>query len=775
MKFYILFSLLVTSLAAEPLTWTAHWIAAPQSSPTGFGVYHFRRTFDLPAVPSQFLVHVSADNRYQLFINGTRVGLGPARGDLFHWRYETVDLAFWLRPGRNVLAVVVWNWGSEHAPMAQITAQTAFLLQGDTGVASVVNTDKQWKVRQDSSYSLLPLNRAEIHYMYYVAAPGERVDGGQYPWGWEQPDFNDSAWPSAQAVANACSREWTKENVPQGDCYGPWMLMERPIPPLEERPQRFAQIREATGVAPGRFVNGTQPITIPPRTVARLLFDNGEVTTAYSELSVSGGRGATLSLRYAESLWIPGANDKGNRNEVAGKEMRGLRDVFIADGGKRMFRPLWWRAFRYVELTVETGEEALSLDDFRSTLTLYPFGKQGRFESDAPAWLPQVLKVGWWTNRLSSNETYQDAYYEQLQYVGDTRIEALVSLYESGDARLMRNALEQFDSTRNANSLTYSRGPSRLYQYTPTFSVLWIGMLHDYWRYVGDPELVRNMLPGVRLVLRWFAGHQREDGSLRELPYYNFIDTFRKWNPHALGSYELQLLEGYQWAAELESALGDASETAKDKEEAERMRRMIRARYWDGKRALFADDVEHTVFSQHANALAVLTGVTGGLEARTLMQRTLADTSLEQSSIYFRYYVYRAAIQAGLGDQYLNWLGDWRHLLDLGVTAWPESERVSSRSDCHGWGDHPNIEIYRTVLGIDSAAPGFARIRIEPHLGDLTWASCTVPHPKGKIQAVFRRQSNGSLSVSLELPVPGELVWHGKTQQLQAGEHHFVF
>jgi alpha-L-rhamnosidase len=62
----------------------------------------------------------------------------------------------------------------------------------------------------------------------------------------------------------------------------------------------------------------------------------------------------------------------------------------------------------------------------------------------------------------------------------DTRIEALVSLYESGDARLMRNAIEQIDSTRQANALTYSRGPSRLYQYTPTFSVLWIGMLHDY-------------------------------------------------------------------------------------------------------------------------------------------------------------------------------------------------------------------------------------------------------------------------------------------------------
>src|SRR3954454_18652844 len=101
----------------------------------------------------------------------------------------------------------------------------------------------------------------------------------------------------------------------------------------------------------------------------------------------------------------------------------------------------------------------------------------------------------------------------------------------------------------------------------------------------------------------------------------------------------------------------------------------------------------------HANALAVLTGVIDGPQAQTLMQRTLSDKNLESSGIYFRYYVYQAAIQAGLGDQYLTWLDDWRHLLDLGVTAWPESERTEARSDCHGWGDHPNIEIYRTVLG----------------------------------------------------------------------------
>ena len=70
-----------------------------------------------------FLIHVTADNRYKLYVNGELVSLGPARGDLHHWRYESVDIAPHLKTGKNVLAAVVWNFG-ELAPEAQITNRT---------------------------------------------------------------------------------------------------------------------------------------------------------------------------------------------------------------------------------------------------------------------------------------------------------------------------------------------------------------------------------------------------------------------------------------------------------------------------------------------------------------------------------------------------------------------------------------------------------------------------------------------------------------------------
>ena len=61
--------------------WDARWIAAPGTDPFGFGVYHFRKTLDLAERPQRFVVHVTADNRYQLWVNGerVRVGAGPRR------------------------------------------------------------------------------------------------------------------------------------------------------------------------------------------------------------------------------------------------------------------------------------------------------------------------------------------------------------------------------------------------------------------------------------------------------------------------------------------------------------------------------------------------------------------------------------------------------------------------------------------------------------------------------------------------------------------------
>src|SRR5436305_2239427 len=150
--------------------WKAKWIAAPEGSRREAGVFHFRKSFTLDAAPQQFIIHASGDQRYQLYINGQRVAEGPARGDLNHWRFDTVDIAPHLHTGRNLIAAVVWNFAAL-APMAQMSNETAFIMQGNTAAEAMVNSDASWKAYRSNA---VELSRVDFSTAggYYVAGPG---------------------------------------------------------------------------------------------------------------------------------------------------------------------------------------------------------------------------------------------------------------------------------------------------------------------------------------------------------------------------------------------------------------------------------------------------------------------------------------------------------------------------------------------------------------------------------------------------------------------------
>lgn len=126
-----------------------------------------------------------------------------------------------------------------------------------------------------------------------------------------------------------------------------------------------------------------------------------------------------------------------------------------------------------------------------------------------------------------------------------------------------------------------------------------------------------------------------------------------------------------------------------------------------------------------------------------------------------------------MGNEYLNWLGKWRENIAMGLTTWAETSEVNTtRSDCHAWGASPNIEFFRTILGIDTDAPGFAKVKIEPHLGQIKKIGGEIPHPNGKIK-VWYTDVNGRLTGDIELPAKttGRFVWKGKLYPLKGGRN----
>lgn len=762
----------------------AFWIAPPDVPGDDYAVFHVRKAFSLDAVPARFVVHVSGDNRYRLFVNGRSVSTGPQRSDLMHWRYETLDLAPYLHAGDNLLAAVVWSWGP-HGPAAQFTHRSAFLVQGHTPFeAERVNTDRTWKVWLDTAYSPLPVSFAQVG-GYYAAPPGEAVDGASYPWGWETADYDDARWPSA-AVTEGWGAEVTRlrGTTPTGEGSG-WQLVPRSIPQMEETPTRFARVRRARGVeTDGAFLRGTGDLVVPPHTTASVLVDQSHLTNAYAILEVSGGTGSTLSLTYAEALRDADGR-KGDRDDIEGKAISGVRDVVRPDGGvRRQYRTLWFRTYRYVQLDIETAGEALRVHDLHGVFTGYPFELKASFASDRE-WLADMWEINWRVARLCAWETYFDTpYYEQLQYVGDTRIQALITLYMSDDDRLVRQAISHFDMSRIPDGITASRYPSELAQYIPTFSLLWIAMVHDYWMHRDDEAYVRSMLPGIRAVIGWFEGLVDDSGLVGAVPWWPYVDWAEGWPlgrpPGALEGHSvvitLQFAYALQRAAELEDRLGRPAEGDRYRSMADAMIAAVRSRAWDADRRVFRDALESEAVSQQTNIMAVLVGAVPVAEEADFVRRILDDTSMTQATYYFGYYALEALRQAGLADQYIDRLGPWREMLALGLTTTPEQPEPT-RSDSHAWSAHPNYGLLATVLGIRPAEPGFRRVRIRPALGDLEFAEGAMPHARGLIEVRLVRLPAGGLRARVSLPegLTGTLEWMGREKPLHGGTQEITF
>ena len=122
-----------------------------------------------------------------------------------------------------------------------------------------------------------------------------------------------------------------------------------------------------------------------------------------------------------------------------------------------------------------------------------------------------------------------------------------------------------------------------------------------------------------------------------------------------------------------------------------------------------------------------------------------------------------------MADDYLQSLDPWRKLLPLHFSTWPEIPG-DTRSDSHAWTAHPIYDMLTLVAGIEPASPGFATVRIAPHLGALDHLSATFPHPQGDIKVEYRREGSG-LDATITLPstLTGSFVYKGKTQPLEPG------
>jgi hypothetical protein len=426
---------------------------------------------------------------------------------------------------------------------------------------------------------------------------------------------------------------------------------------------------------------------------------------------------------------------------------------------------------------IATADEALTVEQLMLEETRYPLEMTSAL-STGDERFERMLPLALRGLQMCAHETYIDCpYYEQLMFVGDTRLEALATYAISGDDRLARKALTIFERARGADNLIYAHAPSRSEPLIPPFALWWVAMVHDYAAWRDDRAFVAGLLPGVRAVVDAFLSRLNDEGLLAAPAGWNFVDWVPTWplgvppegNGGVSGLLNWHLVSTLTLAAQLEAWVGEPELARRLERHRQLLAERITPRFWDEGRGLFADDLAHRHYSEHTQALALLSGAVGYERRQRIAAGLLGDPGLTRATIYFTHYLFEAYRLLGSAEALFTRLGLWLDLPAQGFTTTPERPEPT-RSDCHGWGAHPLFHAFATLLGIRPADAGFRRVEIAPLLGSLTTVAGALVHPRGLIE-VRLSVVDGALGGEICLPqgVTGTLRYGELTQELVPG------
>lgn len=728
-------------------------------------------------------VHISADERYELSINGKHVSSGPHRSDVAHWSFASFRIE--LPRGEYSFEAIVWRLGSI-APAAQVSSGGGGFVFACEERPDLNTGVGVWRVRRcrDRSFNIY----TESFGQYHAAGPTETVNYAI------RPELN----VKPTSVKGPVIDNATGIQAPGWQCYPsslPEMIRERRglnrVRAAGEGERNLSQLiakGDTTAVAMTAWqslASEDRAQVIPPHKTAWALYDLDDYICGYPHLVVSGGEGASVQFEWAESLYetddqAKASRNKGKRDAVIGKHFHGFGDEFLCDGSKNQAcRSLWWRAGRFVLVRVETGEHALTLHDLAITETRYPLENESVWEADDKAF-NRFLPIAVRGMQACSHESFIDCpFYEQLMYVGDGRLEMLVNYTMSADDRLPRRSIELFDWSRLHDGLVAERYPGQPFQLSVTFGMIWVLTVRDYAWWRDDPVWVEARMLGVRSLLEETLALRQPDGLLHHLPGWSFVDWVPQWpngfdppgtEGQPLSTVNLQLLLALRAASDLEGWHGDPELRSRYARLADALEHCILDAFWDDKVSLFRDAPNSQSFGEHAQCLAFLAGAVPDLTQPRFLQALLEHQELWRATVYFSFYLLETFYESKIGDALHDRLAFWKQLHAQGFKT-PVEQPEPSRSDCHAWGAHPLFHAHASLAGVRPDAPGFRRVKIDPCPGPLRHIHSVMPHPLGSVSLDLRIADDGTCTADIAMPpqTPGEFHWAGVTYPLPAG------
>ena len=597
----------------------------------------------LEQVPARAELLVTADSRYKLWVNGRFTARGPARSWPEAMQVDHLDVAPFLQPGPNLIAVQVYSPGYSHFSYVHRAAAgllAALVLDGDEQHPALV-TDESWRVRRD--YTFTPnVPRVSIY------GSGVEARDLEYAETWQHLAYSDHyneghptfGWQQARVVAPVGGAPWGG-------------LAERmtPLPVEREIPlEVYGYRRTATLDFPYTDTHlylraawqAAEDWSLLPRDdgwihvrlgVGKMVFytfDLGRAYTFQAAVEVTGAHGGEqLFLSYADKrvrsglgAGYPVLSDPFTYCRVRMSDRVRLRP------GDQEIEPFGMRGGRHLIIAITRPDKGVSSPGMRirvrARVAEYPLEVTKPLAPQDKA-LAQVVTLCENTLRACLQDGFVDCVWrESSQWVGDALPAALALLSLCDDVRPLRQVIVQAAQGAYPDGILPSVVPGEVHAYTiPTYGFWWIELLRIYFAHTGDGELVAELWPALVKLLDRFHADLRVDGLIyAQMGRRFFVDWSPMSNAQPNAAYNLQYVWALQRAGDLAAARGMGDDAARWQARAVAVRAAARAAFRDGAR--WWDDRGRTTYSQLTASFALLTGAAQPGEAPALLDAVAA-------------------------------------------------------------------------------------------------------------------------------------------------------
>jgi hypothetical protein len=404
-------------------------------------------------------------------------------------------------------------------------------------------------------------------------------------------------------------------------------------------------------------------------------------------------------------------------------------------------------------------KQPLAVGPVSVILSTYPVEYLGSFSCSDPL-LNRIWDVGRWTVQLNMEDAYTDCpWRERGQWWGDVRVQALVNYYAFGDLKLVRNGLRQIAQSQTNEGWTKGIYPTDWsYAVLPTFTMLWIISLLDYYEYSGDRITVGELFPAVERAVDCLGRFRSDHDLLQNVPHWLFVDWADVDTVGESASVNALYFRALHAAAGLAATAGQGGKSVAYNILGSRVRAGMETYLWDGQKHCFRDSFKNgelsLKISEQANCWAVTFGVVSEATADAILTALFEKhhSTVHTGTPYFGFYILNALAAGGRHKRALEYMRtQWGAMLEWGATTWWEQWEPKA-SFCHGWSSGPTCFLQSEILGVKPAKPGWDEILIAPHPAGLQWAEGKVPTPHGMISVHW--EVGSGFAVHIEIPAP---------------------